>query len=226
MRSPTARSCAEIDATCAISCRSSISRASSSSLAATAHGLVDATLECRLRPTSRCAGPRGPSLGENRGGRVPSPATSLVLVATSWPAGTEVLVRVLELNLLGDRDAVVRDRGCAPLLVDDDVAATRPSVTFTASAGPVTPRSSARRAESSNCRVFAMCVDVLSLRGNLARPPGRVNVATSGEAGFCPGEAEPCLLAMPGCAFRRSLYYYFDDREHVAGGQHEARCCT
>ena len=35
----------------------------------------------------------------------------------------EVLVRVLELDLAGDRHAVVGDRGGAPLLVDDDVAA-------------------------------------------------------------------------------------------------------
>ena len=39
--------------------------------------------------------------------------------------GAEVLVRVVQLDLLGDRDAVVGDRGGAPLLVDDDVAAPR-----------------------------------------------------------------------------------------------------
>src|SRR5690606_19268676 len=36
---------------------------------------------------------------------------------------TDLLVRVVELDLLGDRDAVVRDRGGAPLLLEDDVAA-------------------------------------------------------------------------------------------------------
>ena len=38
---------------------------------------------------------------------------------------TDLLVRILELDLLGDRDAVVRDRGSAPLLLEDDVAALR-----------------------------------------------------------------------------------------------------
>ena len=35
----------------------------------------------------------------------------------------EVLVRIIELDLAGDRHAVVRDGGGAPLLVEDDVAA-------------------------------------------------------------------------------------------------------
>src|SRR5690606_36843029 len=38
---------------------------------------------------------------------------------------TDLLVRVVELDLLGDRHTVVRDRGGAPLLLEDDVAATR-----------------------------------------------------------------------------------------------------
>ena len=37
----------------------------------------------------------------------------------------EVLVRVVELDLTGDGDAVVGDGGSAPLLVEDDVAALR-----------------------------------------------------------------------------------------------------
>ena len=39
--------------------------------------------------------------------------------------GADLLVRVLELDLLGDGDAVVGDRGGAPLLLQDDVAALR-----------------------------------------------------------------------------------------------------
>ena len=39
--------------------------------------------------------------------------------------GADLLVRVLEVDLLGDGDAVVGDRGCAPLLLEDDVAALR-----------------------------------------------------------------------------------------------------
>src|SRR5690606_20068112 len=38
---------------------------------------------------------------------------------------TDLLERVVELDLLGDRDAVVGDRGGAPLLLQDDVAAAR-----------------------------------------------------------------------------------------------------
>ena len=40
--------------------------------------------------------------------------------------GAEVLERVLELDLLGDADAVIDDRGRAELLLEDDVAAARP----------------------------------------------------------------------------------------------------
>ena len=39
--------------------------------------------------------------------------------------GADLLVRVLEVDLLGDRDTVVRDRGGAPLLLEHDVAALR-----------------------------------------------------------------------------------------------------
>jgi hypothetical protein len=39
--------------------------------------------------------------------------------------GADLLVGVLELDLLGDGDAVVGDRGGAPLLLEDDVAALR-----------------------------------------------------------------------------------------------------
>jgi hypothetical protein len=40
--------------------------------------------------------------------------------------GADLLVGVLELDLLGDGDAVVGDRGGAPLLLQDDVAALGP----------------------------------------------------------------------------------------------------
>ena len=39
--------------------------------------------------------------------------------------GADLLLGVVELDLLGDRDAVVRDRGGAPLLLEDHVAALR-----------------------------------------------------------------------------------------------------
>jgi hypothetical protein len=56
---------------------------------------------------------------------VPSPATSDVLEATRDHLGAHVLVRAFELDLLGDRHAVLRHRGRAPLLVDHDVATAR-----------------------------------------------------------------------------------------------------
>ena len=39
--------------------------------------------------------------------------------------GADLLVRLLELDLLGDGDTIVGDRGGAPLLLEDDVAALR-----------------------------------------------------------------------------------------------------
>ena len=57
---------------------------------------------------------------------VPSPATSSVFLATSLTSSAPMrLVGVLEVDLLGDGDAVVGDRGGAPLLLQHDVAALR-----------------------------------------------------------------------------------------------------
>jgi hypothetical protein len=57
---------------------------------------------------------------------VPSPATSLVLVATSLTSwAPRFSYGSVELDLLGDGDAVVGDGGRAELLVEDDVAAAR-----------------------------------------------------------------------------------------------------
>jgi len=39
--------------------------------------------------------------------------------------GADVLVRILELDLLGDGDAVLGDRGGTEFLVEDDVASAR-----------------------------------------------------------------------------------------------------
>ena len=80
-------------------------------------------------------------LGQNRGGggavagRVGGLRSDL---ADHLRAG--VLDLVLELDLLGDGDAVLGDRGRAELLLDDDVAARGPRVTLTASASLLTPR--------------------------------------------------------------------------------------
>src|SRR5215210_5394133 len=91
-----------------------------------------------------------------------------------------------------------------------------PRVTLTASASLLTPRSSARRAESSNCRVLAMCADVLrrcrsSGGGALPRRqrPGRPDGILSGRPGRC------LLLRCVGQVL------LLDDREHVAGREDE-----
>ena len=55
---------------------------------------------------------------------VPSPATSEVLEATSLHhLRAHVLQRVLQLNFLGDGDAVLGDERRTKFLLDDDVAA-------------------------------------------------------------------------------------------------------
>ena len=57
---------------------------------------------------------------------VPSPATSFVAVATSRTSCAPWFSNdVLDLDLTGDRDAVVRDRRRAVLLVEHDVAPLR-----------------------------------------------------------------------------------------------------
>ena len=58
---------------------------------------------------------------------MPSPATSEVLRGDlADHLGAHVLDRVLQLDLLGDGDAVLGDRRRAELLLDDDVPALRP----------------------------------------------------------------------------------------------------
>ena len=57
---------------------------------------------------------------------VPSPAMVLVLVAASLTScGPEVLVRIIEVDVLGHGHAVLGHLGRAPSLVQDGVAAAR-----------------------------------------------------------------------------------------------------
>ena len=60
----------------------------------------------------------------------------------------EVLFVVLELELLGDRHAVVADDRTAPFLLDEHALRFRPSVTRTASASAIAP-----------CRIFSRAAD-------------------------------------------------------------------
>jgi hypothetical protein len=65
-------------------------------------------------------------LGEDGGGRGAVTGDVVGLVGDLvGELGAHVLPRVVELDLLGDGDAVVGDRGCAPLLLEHDVAALR-----------------------------------------------------------------------------------------------------
>jgi len=63
-------------------------------------------------------------LGEHRGGRRAVTGDVVGLLGDLLDElRADLLVRVVELDLLGDRHAVVRDGGSAPLLLEHDVAA-------------------------------------------------------------------------------------------------------
>jgi hypothetical protein len=64
--------------------------------------------------------------------------------------GAEVLVRIVEHHLTGDRDAVVGDRGSTELLADDDVGPLGPIVALTVFASASMPAPRRRRVLSSN----------------------------------------------------------------------------
>ena len=64
--------------------------------------------------------------GEDRGGRRAVTGDVVGLLGDFLDElGADLLERVFEVDLLGDGDTVVRDRGGAPLLFEDDIAATR-----------------------------------------------------------------------------------------------------
>ena len=91
-------------------------------------GLLDAALE-RDRVGAGCDVAQALAderLSEDRGGRGSVTGDVVGLLGDLLDElRTDLLVRVVELDLLGDGDAVVRDRGGAPLLLEDDVAAAR-----------------------------------------------------------------------------------------------------
>ena len=125
--SPIAGSAAEIDATCAISSLASTSLACFSiDFDDGLDGLLDAALQ-RHRVGAggdvlHAALDHGPREDRRGGGAVTGDVVRLGgdLLAE---LGAHVLPRVLELDLLGDRHAVVRDGGRAPLLVEHHVPA-------------------------------------------------------------------------------------------------------
>src|SRR5437016_11730484 len=93
-----------------------------------------------------------------------------------------------------------------------------PSVTFTASASLFTPRSSARRASSSNSSILAMNTSDHVWQAGAAHRfschrPGRRR-GVPGRYGTAPGPNDPGRAAW-------ILRLLLDDGEHVAGGEHQ-----
>ena len=128
--SPIVASCAEMVATCAISLlvvdrRGALS--SSASLTASAAASMPRLRPIGLAPAATLRRPsRTIAWASTVAVVVPSPATSLVLVATSLASwAPRFSYGSVELDLLGDGHAVVGDRRGAELLVEDDVAAAR-----------------------------------------------------------------------------------------------------
>ncbi len=158
--SPMTASAAEMEATWPISERSSTFLAwllMFSTAAATAASMAALQPGARRR-RPRCAGPSWTmAWASTVAVVVPSPAMSLVLMATlADQLGAHVLVGVLELDLAGDRHPVVGDGRDAQLLLQDHVAAAGPRVTLTELASLSTPASSDRRALSPNFSILGM----------------------------------------------------------------------
>src|SRR3954453_1854012 len=216
--SPIEGSAAEMDATWAISLLSSISLAwllIDSTTAATALSMP------RLRPIglAPAATLRRPSRMSAWASTVavvvPSPATSLVLVATSLTSWAPMFSK-------GSSSSTSRAMvtpslvmvGAPNFLSITTLRPLGPSVTLTVSASALTPRSSDRRAFSSNWRIFAMRVFVLKVA---CRPVQPTPPRSTGREGWVVlgGVVEP----LP--AQRVSAMSLLDDREHVASRENE-----
>src|SRR3984957_10646545 len=158
--SPILLSCAEIVATCAISVCSSTSRADLSSRSETSAAAAS-TPRLRSIGFAPAATERSPwctiAWASTVAVVVPSPAMSLVLVATSlaswaprfsygFSSSTSLATVTPSLVMVG-----------APHFLSMTTLRPRgPSVTLTVSASLLTPRSSERRASSSNSRILGM----------------------------------------------------------------------
>ena len=163
MISPIVGSAAEIDAVAAICSRVSTSWACwprASTTAATACSMPRLSA-IGLAPAATLRSPsRTSAWASTVAVVVPSPATSSVFLATSLTSSApELLVRVVELDLLGDAHPVVGDRRERPTARPARrCGPSGPSVTFTVSARMFMPRSRPRRASSPNTINFAICV--------------------------------------------------------------------
>src|SRR4051794_24338976 len=211
MRPPMVASCAEMVATCAISSLPSTSRATSSSRSLTASTAASMP-RLRLLGAAPAATLRRPSLtmawASTVAVVVPSPATSLVLVATSlasWAprfsygssSSTSLAIVTPSLVIVG-----------APHFLSMTTLRPRgPSVTFTALASASTPRSRARRAESSNSRVLAI---QRSSSATTSAPSSGLGAGRSGR-----------MSAHDGAGAYGWRCSALDDGEDVAGGEDE-----
>ncbi len=156
---PISASCAEIVATWAISSSSPTSRAwaSSRSEAAAAAASMPFFSAIGLAPALTARRPsRTMAWASTVAVVVPSPATSLVLVATSLASWAPRFS--LRSSSSISRATVTPSLvmvGAPHFLSMTTLRPRGPSVTFTASASRFTPRSSARRASSSNSSILA-----------------------------------------------------------------------
>src|SRR5690348_5219983 len=203
--SPILASCAEMVATCAISVCSSTSRATASSFSETAAAAASIP---RLRSIglAPAATERSPKCtiawARTVAVVVPSPAMSLVLVATSlaswaprfsygFSSSTSLATVTPSLVMVG-----------APHFLSITTLRPRgPSVTLTVSASLSTPRSSERRASSSNSRILGITTSTYGL--------DRISQSACVRAPAAEG---------PRSARTRLL---LDDGEHVARGEHK-----
>src|SRR3954452_10975990 len=223
MRLPTSASCAETVATPAIAARSSTGIAILSSAACTA-----STAARMPRPSAMGLAPaatlRRPSCTSAWASTVavvvPSPATSLVLVATffaSWAPRfsngsssstsramvTPSLVMAGEPNVLAR--TTLRPRG--------------PRVTLTASASLSTPRSSECRASSLNLMILAM--PDLSVSGVERRPPRDPGVRVAGAVVTCWNGPLQGPARERASEWGQGVLLLLHDAEQVARGQDE-----
>src|SRR5882757_6479284 len=220
IRSPTCLSWADSAATAAMSSLPSIARAVDSSSSETA-------LTAASMPFFRAAG-EAPAATLRRPSRtsawastvavvVPSPAMSLVLVATSL---TSCAPRFSYGSSSSTSRAIVTPSlvmvGAPNFLSMTTLRPLGPIVTFTVSASLLTPRSRARRASSSNLRVLAMPANYLVYSSDVVVKDGQRNRPGSRPLGHGePGAGSRLWVKKP----RNCLL--LDDRENVARREDE-----
>ena len=130
--------------------------------------------------------------------------------------GAEVLVRVVELDLAGDGHAVVGDRGRAPLLVEDDVAALGAERHLDGVGEGV---------DAALERAARVLVELQDLGHGRGIPLG-VSASMKGVSELTCGQGQDASAPGPGLPGRRGArvkrgMLLLDDGEHVAGGEDE-----